>query len=140
MLCVQENSDYYLLWVWYLIDSCFGRKKKANKLLNRSTRKYLNYSNFKKKPLVSVKWSALFLYQCFFKINFYWSIVALQCCGSFCCTAKWFSYMYILCIHVYNMYITYIYIKHTYVHSLFLRFPFHIGHYRALCRVLWVVQ
>ena len=39
-----------------------------------------------------------------FLINFYWSIVALQYGISFCCTAKWISYMYTYihkCIHTY---------------------------------------
>ena len=31
----------------------------------------------------------------FFLIFFYWSIVDLQYCVNFCCTAKWFSYTYI---------------------------------------------
>ena len=32
--------------------------------------------------------------QALFKINFYWSIVALQCYIIFYCTAKWISYTY----------------------------------------------
>ena len=41
----------------------------------------------------------------FFFFNFYWSIVDLQCCVSFWCTAKWISYTY------------------TYIHSFLRSFP-----------------
>ena len=47
--------------------------------------------------------------------EFYWSIVDLQCCISFKCIAKWFSYTY------------------TYIHSFF---P-HIGYYRLLSILLF---
>ena len=54
----------------------------------------------------------------FFKINFYWSIVSLQCCVSFYCTAKWISSI--------------------------ISPPFwtssHSGHRRALSRVPYAVQ
>ena len=88
-----------------------------------------------------------FLSICFFS-NFYWSIVALQCCISFCYKAKWISLMCI-CIYIYlyhayiiNMHeiahesLAYIYIYarvYTFVcmHHLCFEFPSHSGHHRA---------
>ena len=55
-----------------------------------------------------------------FIINFYWSIVALQCCVSFYSTAKWVSYPY------------------TSIPSS--GFPSQIGHHRALSRVSCAIQ
>ena len=79
--------------------------------------------------LLQVYWNAtaeVLLYQLaflFFHLIFilYWSIVDLQCCVTFRCTAKWFSYTY------------------TYIPS-FLRFFSHIGHYRVLSRVHCAIQ
>ena len=51
----------------------------------------------------------------YLKMNSHWSIVALQYCVSFYCTAKWIS--------------------HTYAHILsFFGFPSRLGHHRALSR------
>ena len=53
-------------------------------------------------------------------LNFYWRIVALQCCVSVYSTAKWTSHMY------------------TNIPSV-LDFP-SIGHHRALSSIHWAIQ
>ena len=56
----------------------------------------------------------------FFLINYYWSIVALQCCFCFFCRAKGISFMF------------------TFIPSF--GFPSHSGHHGALSRVPCVIQ
>ena len=55
-----------------------------------------------------------------FFLSFYWSIVALQCCISFYCIAKWIS-----C---------------TCTYILFFWFPSNLGHHRVLSRVPHAIQ
>ena len=59
----------------------------------------------------------------FFEISFYWSIVALSCCASFCHTAKRVRYTH---THTHT---------HTHPYPLFFSFLSHLGHHRALSRV-----
>ena len=57
----------------------------------------------------------------FFLINFYWSVVALQCDVSFYCTAK-------------------VNQQYVHIHPLFFGFPSHLGHHRAASGVPWAVH
>ena len=64
-------------------------------------------------PYVFCAFCKKFLIMYFKKINYIWCIVDLQCCVSFRCMAKWFSY--------------------TYIHSFSDSFP--VGYYRILSKI-----
>ena len=125
-------------------------------LLNTPTRicKYVKYLKLKCE-FDCLKYARIYIrmWNCFvfFKINFYWSIVDLQCCVSFSCTAKWIIHIYIYThtriniyiytyththTHIYTHMYKYIYIDtHTHISTL-IRFFSHTGHYRVLSMFL----
>ena len=65
-------------------------------------------------------WCRPLLYYLFCIKNFYWNIFDLQCCVSFRCTAKWFSFIY---IYIYICIYTHTHITHISSHTSHLH-PF----------------
>ena len=97
--------------VWF--QSLVGELKSHTLQVAAKNKKIWNFNKWKDIPCL--KLTILFL------INFYWSIVALQCWVSFYCTAKWISLAY------------------TYASSLLTFFPFRSPP-RALSRVSCAIQ
>ena len=102
--------------------------------VNLREKRWINIITFKIIKVYRYVWGKLFFIPpdikvFMFYLQYYWCIVDWLCCNNFCCTIKWFSYIY-----------THIQSFSEYTHSVFFRFCSNIDYHRILDRVPRAIQ
>ena len=127
MFAVTYGKDQgFSKWIWIIYDICLMFE------LNLPHKNWLYYFLFSLSlppfltflPFFFLEY--LLIYFQFFKIHFYWSIVASQCCFSFYCTTKWIRDTHACthaCTHAHTHAHTCTHTRaHTHTHTLYFQY------------------